>query len=165
MEMQHKVYSNNLIGVRRNTLLSREHIMEYVTTSNGVIYIDDSAAISVDKTLASIASVGERIVLIIGGSDLKSDYTLLQQIVKSNVAAIIALNSWSNRVFESFIRIAPVIIAAGSVEESVSIAQKLAKGGDVVLFSPGCSSNDIFDNYKNRGDVFKQAVSTLTKKK
>lgn len=165
MEIHNKVYANSLIESRKRTLLSREHIMEYVTTFNGVIYIDDSAAVSVDKTLSALSSVGDRVILILGGSDLRSDYTLLQEIVKSNVAAIISLSSESNRVFESFIRVAQVIIAADSVEESVAIAQKLAIGGDVVLFSPGCSSNDVFDNYKNRGNVFKECVNKLTKKK
>lgn len=138
-----------------------EHSLEFVARINQVNYINDSKATSVNETWNALNVMNEDVVLILGGIDRRSDYTVLRELVKEKVKAIVCMGSEREKIFSALMHLG-MTVHANTLEEAVQYAQIAAKPGSVVLFSPGCPSFDAFDNYKNRGAKFKQIVSTLS---
>ncbi len=137
-----------------------EHRLEFVREFKGVRYINDSKATNVDSVWYALLAFDRPIVLLLGGRDKGNDYSRLSQAVKENVRAIVAIGESASKVHESFHSIVPTTIA-GSMEEAMENARKVAHQGDIVLLSPACASFDWFDNYEHRGRVFKELVRKL----
>jgi len=135
-----------------------EHRLEYVATINGVDFYNDSKATNVDATAKAIASFSNGIHLIMGGKDKGSDYTQLAQLVRANVRAIYTIGSAAAKI-ESQLRGIVSIHACETLENAVSAAASAARPREVVLLAPACSSYDQFENYEQRGRVFKDLVS------
>lgn len=140
---------------------SVEHRMEYVSTIRGVEFINDSKATNVNSTWYALESMTKPTVLILGGVDKGNDYTLLEEMVKEKVKAIICLGTDNAKIHEAFGNDVPSIVDTTSAEEAVKAAFHFAAKGDVVLLSPACASFDLFKNYEDRGDQFKKAVKDL----
>lgn len=139
-----------------------DHSMEPVAEIDGVLYVNDSKATSVLATKASLKSIeGENVVLLIGGTDYKNDYTPLTELLKEKVKVVIYLGSYPNVITKHVEKIEVPFKQAASLEEAMSIVSSAAKPGDVVLLSPACPSFDPFDNYKNRGNKFKKLINQL----
>ena len=100
-------------------------------------------------------------VLILGGVDKGNDYSILEELVREKVKAIVCMGTDNRKIHEAFKEIVPRIVDAGHADEAVKSAFMLASPGDVVLLSPACASFDLFKNYEDRGDQFKQAVKEL----
>jgi UDP-N-acetylmuramoylalanine--D-glutamate ligase len=100
-------------------------------------------------------------ILILGGVDKGNDYSLLMELVKEKVKAIICLGADNRKIHEAFQNTVSPIVNTGSAIESVQAAFHFAEKGDVVLLSPACASFDLFKNYEDRGKQFKQAVRDL----
>jgi UDP-N-acetylmuramoylalanine--D-glutamate ligase len=134
-----------------------EHRLEFVAAIHGVDYYNDSKATNVDATAKAIASFPGNIHLILGGKDKNSDYTQLNALLRARVKAVYTIGSAAEKI-ESQISGVTRIIRTGTLEAAVDQAAGQAVAGDVVLLAPACSSFDQFENYEQRGKVFKQAV-------
>jgi UDP-N-acetylmuramoylalanine--D-glutamate ligase len=134
-----------------------EHRLEFVTSIQGVDYYNDSKATNVDATAKAIASFPGNIHLILGGKDKNSDYTQLNSLLRERVKVVYTIGSAAEKIEGQIARIAKVV-HAGTLEAAVDQAAMQAEAGDVVLLAPACSSFDQFENYEQRGRVFKKAV-------
>jgi UDP-N-acetylmuramoylalanine--D-glutamate ligase len=134
-----------------------EHRLEFVAAIHGVDYYNDSKATNVDATAKAIASFPGNIHLILGGKDKNSDYTQLNALLRARVKAVYTIGSAAEKI-ERQISGVTRIIHTGTLEAAVDQAAGQAVAGDVVLLAPACSSFDQFENYEQRGKVFKQAV-------
>lgn len=138
-----------------------EHRMEYVITVRGVEFINDSKATNVNSTWYALESMDRPTVLILGGVDKGNDYSLIRDLVKEKVKAIVCLGVDNRKIHEAFQNDVPLMVNTGSAEEAVKAAFHFATKGDVVLLSPACASFDLFKNYEDRGRQFKEAVRDL----
>lgn len=136
------------------------HRMSLVGEIGGVRYIDDSKGTNIGAVQAALASNGDRIILIAGGRDKKSDFSLLAPAVREHVIYLVLLGEAAGRIKEALGSIVQTV-TAGSMEEAVRMAAERAQPGDTVMLSPGCASFDMFTGYAHRGEVFRQAVSRL----
>jgi UDP-N-acetylmuramoylalanine--D-glutamate ligase len=137
------------------------HRLEKVATVRGVLYINDSKATNVNSCWYALQSMRSKTVLILGGTDKGNDYSEIEELVQSKVRALIFLGKDNSKLHAFFDGKVGVIRDAGSMEEAVAIAYQLAEKGDSVLLSPCCASFDLFKNYEDRGDQFKEYVRRL----
>ena len=162
-----------LAGVRVGTITrvlkqfkGLEHRLELVDKINGVEYYNDSFSATPESTIAAIQSFKNPEILILGGSSKKSDFKELGEIIgkRDNIKAIIGIGEeWpriKKRIKNHESRIM-IIEGASSMEQIVAAASKIAKSGDVILLSPACASFGMFENYKDRGNQFKEEVRKL----
>jgi UDP-N-acetylmuramoylalanine--D-glutamate ligase len=145
--------------------VAAEHVMEFVADVNGVVYVNDSASITVEKVWASLNSMEASVILITGGIDSRNDYSMLAELVQKKVSLVICLGTDNTRIMKGLLGTGIELRAASSVQESVEFACEAAKEGMVVLFSPACPSYHPFDNFKNRGNTFRFAVESLENRK
>ena len=138
-----------------------EHRMEFVATVRGVDFINDSKATNVNSTWYALESMQKKTVLVLGGIDKGNDYSLIAELVKEKVKAIICMGTDNTKIKDFFKALVPVIIEADSAKKAVTESFKLAEKGDVVLLSPACASFDLFKNYEDRGRQFKDSVKEL----
>lgn len=136
------------------------HRLEIVATRKGVSFVNDSKATNVDATVKALDSFDTPIVLILGGLDKGGRFRLLRSGIKQRVKQIILLGESAKRLKSTLGDLCPVIFA-GDMEQAVVEADRSASPGDVVLLSPACSSFDMYDNYRQRGDRFRWAVEHL----
>jgi len=138
-----------------------EHRMEYVSTVRGVEFINDSKATNVNSTWYALESMEKPTILILGGVDKGNDYSLIRDLVKEKVKAIVCMGVDNRKIHEAFQNDVALMVNTGSAEEAVKAAFHFATKGDVVLLSPACASFDLFKNYEDRGRQFKEAVRDL----
>lgn len=139
-----------------------EHRQEYVTTKNGVRYVNDSKATNTDAAIIALNAMTTPVVLIAGGYDKHEDYTKFIKKAKEKVHTLVLLGQTADDIeacarengFDQIER-------AATFEEAVRLASKAANPGDTVLLSPACASWGMFDNYEVRGDEFKQLARNL----
>jgi UDP-N-acetylmuramoylalanine--D-glutamate ligase len=143
------------------TFRGLEHRMEHVATVRGVEFINDSKATNVNSTWYALENMTKPTILILGGVDKGNDYSLIEDLVKEKVKAIICLGPNHQNIHKAFGNIIHPIVNTGSAAEAVHAAFHFATKGDVVLLSPACASFDLFKNYEDRGNQFKQAVKEL----
>ncbi len=140
---------------------SLEHRMEHVATVRGVEFINDSKATNVNSTWYALESMTKPTILILGGVDKGNDYSLIAELMKEKVKAIICLGTDNSKIHEAFDHIVGTIVNTNNALDAVHAAFHFAGKGDVVLLSPACASFDLFKNYEDRGNQFKQAVKEL----
>ncbi len=152
--------------VIRNSLKSFspiEHRLEPVLNVGGVLYINDSKATNIDAAWYALECQSRPVVWIVGGTDKGNDYSVLSELVREKVKAIVCLgvdNAKIHAAFEDIVgsdRICDTL----SAEQAVKACAGYAEEGDVVLLSPCCASFDLFKNYEDRGEQFKEAVRHL----
>ncbi len=136
------------------------HRMELVATVNGVEYYNDSKGTNVGSVVKSLESFPGNITLIAGGKDKGGEYAPLAELVRERVRHLILLGEARERIRDALGHLTHTILV-NSLEEAVQEANRLAVPGDVVLFSPACSSFDMFKNYEVRGECFVSAVRKL----
>ncbi len=137
-----------------------EHRLEFVREINGIRYYNDSKATNVDATLKALDAFPARILVILGGKDKGSDYTLLQTPLRERAVLALLIGAAADKI-ESQIAGSVVIERAGTLDHAVEIASQAARAGDIVLLAPACASFDQFQNYEHRGRVFKALVHEL----
>lgn len=150
----------NKIREAVQTFENLEHRMEAVVTVRGVDFINDSKATNVNSTWYALESMTKPTILILGGIDKGNDYSLLKELVKDKVKAIVCMGVDNSKIHEAFDGEVK-LVDAGSAENAVKAAYDAATPGDVVLLSPACASFDLFKNYEDRGKQFKEAVRSL----
>lgn len=144
--------------------ISREtdHSFEFVANINDVTYINDSKATNAKLSVESINSIDAEIVLILGGDDLKTDYSWFTNINYFNIKTVVYFGRRFPEIKNIFNKHVMVVLL-DNLDNSVRFAKDRAIKNQVVLFSPACPSFDVFDNYKNRGNKFKELVNKGTK--
>lgn len=174
LEGDHNLYNSMAAGVAallsgisneslRNSLADFkgvEHRLEKYIKVRGIQFINDSKATNVNSVWYALQTVDDAIVLIMGGKDKGNDYGILKDLVRRKVKAIVAMGVDNTPVIEAFKEIVD-IYNTGSMDEAVRTAYQIANEGDVVLLSPACASFDLFKNYEDRGQQFKDAVRNL----
>ena len=154
---------NEVIRNSLKTFQPIEHRLEPVLSIKDVLYINDSKATNVDSAWYALECQTRPVVWIVGGTDKGNDYSVLEKLVKEKVKAIVCLGLDNKKIHEAFEGIVGSgnIIDTHSTQEAVQAAGGFAKAGDVVLLSPCCASFDLFRNYEDRGEKFKEAVRNL----
>jgi UDP-N-acetylmuramoylalanine--D-glutamate ligase len=137
-----------------------EHRLEYVQSVLGVEYYNDSKATNVDATRKALESFPANVHLILGGKDKDSDYTLLNDLLRSRVKRVYTIGTAAEKI-EAQIKDTTDIVRAETLERAVKQAAAAAAAGDIVLLAPACASFDQFQNYEHRGRVFKDVVHRL----
>ncbi len=138
-----------------------EHRLEFVAKVNGIEFINDSKATNINSTWYALETMENPVVWVVGGVDKGNDYSELTSLVKDKVKAIICLGVDNKKIIKAFGHLVETIVEAGSAMEAVAHAYRLAKKNETVLLSPACASFDLFENYEDRGNQFKQAVKKL----
>lgn len=140
-----------------------EHRLEPVAEIDGVLYINDSKATNVDSVWYALESMTRPTVWIAGGTDKGNDYAPLVKFAKEKVHTLICMGLDNNKLQTSFEGIIPNIISTDSLDSAMRAAVSAAKSGDAVLLSPACASFDLFKNYCQRGELFKEWVNQNVK--
>jgi len=156
------------IGLRLDQILSglgsfenAPHRLEKVAAIHEVDYINDSKATNVNAVYFALDGVDSKIIWVAGGIDKGNDYRLIEQLVREKVKALICLGIKNEPLTSFFEGKIPVIHETQDIAEAVKTAQDLANNGDTVLLSPACASFDLFDNYEQRGNRFREEVIKL----
>ena len=152
---------NDVIRSSLSSFLPVEHRLEKVLSIGDVLYINDSKATNVDAAWYALECQTRPVIWIVGGTDKGNDYSVLLDLAREKVKAMICMGLDNRKFHESFGGIVPEIHDVTSAEDAVKLANSIAKAGDVVLLSPCCASFDLFKNYEDRGRKFKEAVRNL----
>lgn len=152
--------SDGQIAEGLTTFPQVEHRLETVVVKNGVTYINDSKATNVDSAWYALDSMTTPVVWIAGGTDKGNDYSVLFDLVRQKVKVLICMGLDNKKLIETFKGICEVV-DTDNLKDAVAAACEHAAGGDTVLLSPCCASFDLFKNYENRGELFKQAVRQI----
>lgn len=175
LQGKHNVYNSmaasiaaRLFDIRKDVIKSSlsdfqniEHRLEYVATIHGIEFINDSKATNINSSWFALESMEKPVVWIAGGMDKGNDYGLIKDIVAKKVKAIVCLGIDNKAIHKAFSGTIGNIVDTKSAREAVFMASKLASNGDCVLLSPACASFDLFENYEERGALFKKAVREL----
>lgn len=156
LNVPHKVVINALEDFE-----AVEHRLEYITTINGVRWVNDSKATNVNSTWYALESMKTPTVLILGGKDKGNDYSEILPLVQQKVHTIVCMGVDNSKLLDYFGDKGVEIIDTHSLPQAVEACQRVARPGDTVLLSPCCASFDLFHSYEERGDLFRQAVLSL----
>ncbi len=158
----------NLMGIRDDVIRKSisnfqgaPHRLEKVLKIHHVNYINDSKATNVNATYYALESMTNPIVWIVGGQDKGNDYSALMPLVREKVKAIVCLGLDNTKLKEAFGNVVEPFVETFAMSEAVKVAYKIAERGDTVLLSPACASFDLFKNYEDRGEQFKEAIKQL----
>ncbi len=175
LQGKHNLYNSmasgvaaKLLDIRNETLKqsmtdfkNAPHRLEHVARIQGIEFINDSKATNVNATWYALESISTPIVWIAGGVDKGNDYSMLTQLVKDRVRAIVCLGTDNSKIHEAFGNVVDIIVNTASAKEAAEVSYHLGKKGDTVLLSPACASFDLFKNYEDRGQQFIDAVKEL----
>lgn len=175
LQGKHNVYNSmaasiasKLVDIRKESIRQSlsdfenvEHRLEFVARIHGIDFINDSKATNVNSTWYAIETCDTPLIWIAGGVDKGNDYSKLLDLVARKVKAIICLGVDNSKIIELFADKVQAIYETQSAEQAVLTAYTIGKKGDTVLLSPACASFDLFENYEERGNKFKQAVKNL----
>ncbi len=160
----HEGVAPALIQQGLNTFRNAPHRLEVIMHHGGVTWINDSKATNVDAVrFALTAMPDQHVIWIAGGIDKGNNYEPLRSLVRQKVKALICLGIDNAALLRVFEPVVPYVSEARSMAQAVAQANQLAQKGDTVLLSPACASFDLFDNYMDRGDQFKNRVRLLVK--
>ncbi|MDY6862837.1 MAG: cyanophycin synthetase, partial [Thermodesulfobacteriota bacterium] len=147
----------------QNTLNSFEglpHRLEFVKKIGSIRFYNDSKATNVDSLKRSIQSFNKNIILIAGGRDKGGNFALLKPLIREKVKFLILFGEAKNLI-NSELKEETDTQMVDSLEEAVQSAFLRSQPFDIVLFSPGCASFDMFKNYEHRGNCFKKIIREL----
>ncbi len=143
------------------TFRNLPHRLETIVTSDGVSWINDSKATNVDAVFYALEAVVGPVIWIAGGVDKGNDYAFIEEVVHHKVRALICLGIDNQKLIDYFSDQVTDVLETDQVDEAIKMASALAEPGGTVLLSPACASFDLFKNYIDRGDQFREAVTRL----
>ena len=175
LQGKHNLYNSmasgvaaKLLDIRNETLKqsmsdfkNAPHRLEHVARIQGIEFINDSKATNVNATWFALESINTPIIWIAGGVDKGNDYSMLTQLVKDRVRAIVCLGTDNSKIHEAFGNVVDIIVNTASATAAAEVSYHLGKKGDTVLLSTACASFDLFKNYEDRGQQFMDAVKEL----
>ena len=135
-----------------------EHRLEPAGAKDGVEWINDSKATNVDSVWYALESMTRPVVWIAGGTDKGNDYNPLKAFAREKVKALVCMGVDNEKLVREFTDVVPKVISTNTLDDAMRAAKAEATEGDVVLLSPACASFDLFKNYEQRGELFKQWV-------
>lgn len=144
-----------------------EHRLEFIKEIDGVKWYNDSIGTSPTRTIAGLKSFDEDIILIAGGYDKHLDYTPIAKPILDKVKGLILIGQTAGKIFDAVKQEAEIqnkkidTYMCEALEDTIKIAKKIAKKGQIVLFSPASASFDMFKNFEERGNKFKSIVNDL----
>ena len=157
-----------LLKIRKSTIResmerfqSVPHRLEKVLKIQNVQFINDSKATNINATYYALDSMEAPVIWIVGGEDKGNNYLALMPLVREKVKAIICLGVDNTKIIEAFGGVVDFIVETKVMTEAVKIGKEVSTTGDTVLLSPTCASYDLFENYQDRGNQFKEAVRKL----
>ena len=157
-----------LVSIRKETIRNcienfqgAPHRLEKVLKIHHVQYINDSKATNINATYYALDSMSSPTVWIVGGTDKGNDYKTLMPLVREKVKAIVCLGLDNSKIKDAFGNVVDLMVETFAMDEAVKVAYKIAERGDTVLLSPACASFDLFENYEDRGNQFKEAIKNL----
>ena len=160
-------FPKNDMYVSLKNFFGLEHRCQIVGTWNGISWVNDSKGTNVGATIAALnanlscnENYNKKLIIILGGINKNADLSMLQPFVANNCKTAILIGACKEQLFDILHHSVNCHIAV-DLQMAVSIAKQIAILGDTVLFSPACASFDMFENYKHRGEVFKQCVLEL----
>ena len=158
-------YAASLAGVSEEAIVrgfknfkNAPHRLEPVRELDGAQYINDSKATNVDSVYYALDAVDAPIVWIAGGIDKGNDYSLIEALVQKKVKALICLGKDNTKLLAAFKNVVPKLEETEDLIKAVKMAKEMSANGDTILLSPACSSFDLFKNYEDRGNKFREAV-------
>jgi len=137
-----------------------EHRLEFVAEVAGVSYYNDSKATNVDATLKALDAFRGRLIVILGGKDKGSDYSLLRDPLRAKATVALLIGAAAEKIEKQIAGSVPTV-RAETLERAVELAAERARSGDTVLLAPACASFDQFQSYEHRGRIFKQFVREI----
>jgi UDP-N-acetylmuramoylalanine--D-glutamate ligase len=137
-----------------------EHRLEFVAEVHGVRYYNDSKSTTAESVACAVEAFEHNVFLIAGGRDKGCDFASIKDAVAGHAKGIVLIGETAKRMQAEWEGCAPITMA-GSLEQAIDNVHRAAVSGDVVVFSPGCSSFDMFRNFEHRGEVFKGLVKRL----
>jgi UDP-N-acetylmuramoylalanine--D-glutamate ligase len=149
------------ICIALKTFKNAPHRLESVGVINGVEFVNDSKATNVDSVVYALGSYNQPLVWIAGGIDKGNDYNIIKADVQKKVHTLICLGKDNQKLKDFFGPIVKSVKETQSVKDLVRMSLESARKGDVVLLSPACASFDLFKNYEDRGNQFREAVKEL----
>jgi len=163
-----KATAEKLIASRRQNLMTQfaceekeAHRLEKVMTFQGVDYINDSKATTVNAAYFSLNSIKTDIIWLVGGINRAANFHELLPLVREKVKAIVCIGDCNEEVISVFGAVVDITIETASMQEAVQIAKKLSKKKDTVLLSPASSAFDLYEDYQERGNEFIKAVRAI----
>ena len=174
LQGKHNMYNSMAAGIASQVLNLRkevvreslsdfqniEHRLEHICYVNGIEFINDSKATNIDAVWYALESTNKPIIWIAGGVDKGNDYEELMDLVKDRVKALICVGTDNSKLINAFENIVDVYDTK-SMKEAVKLSYKIGIKNDKVLLSPACASFDLFENYEDRGNQFKEAIKNL----
>ena len=175
LQGKHNIYNSmaasiagSLLDIRKQNIQDSlsdfqniEHRLEHVAVIQGIEFINDSKATNVNSCWYALENMEHGVIWIAGGIDKGNDYAILREMVEKKVKAIVCLGKNNDHIKEAFSDIVDNIYETLSMDVAVKTAAYLGSKGDIVLLSPACASFDLFENYEDRGNQFKEAVNNL----
>ena len=175
LQGKHNIYNSMAAGIAARVLDIRKdiikesfsdfqnvpHRLEFIARIHGVDFVNDSKATNVNSTWYALENAQNPVIWIAGGIDKGNDYSLLHDLVKKKVKAIICLGKDNRNLINAFKNNVDTIVETTSMEEAVNLGIHLGRNDDMVLLSPACASFDLFENFEERGDKFRKAVNKL----
>ncbi len=159
---------SELIRIRKKTIRESfqciqndEYRLDRVVKIQGVSYVNDSGAVTLNATYYSLETMKTPVVWITGGDDAAVQYDQLLPLVNEKVVAIIGIGVLNKKLISHFDNCVDFILEAQTMQDAVQKAQHLAEKGDTVLLSPACLGLDRYENFKDRGKQFIAAVRSL----
>lgn len=159
-----KTQANKLIDARQSGLKRTNeinHRLESLRTWNGIEFINDSKSTDIESTLFSLESIKKPIVWIVGTSESERELEITEKLVRLKVKSIISFGPYRGKVQEKLASLADSYAHHTTLEDSFSSILERAKSGDAVLFSPACSSYELYGSFRDRGNHFKFLVNQL----
>ncbi len=141
-----------------------EHRLETVVCEEGITYVNDSKATNVDSAWYALDSMKTPVVWIAGGTDKGNDYSVLFDLVREKVKVLVCMGVDNRKLIDNFAKICKVK-DTHTLDDALKMARQYAERGDTVLLSPCCASFDLFKNYEQRGELFKEKVREMVGKK
>lgn len=162
------VSTAKLLGIRKQSIRESltgfqgvPHRMEIVGKVKDVTFINDSKATNINSVLYALSSVQSPIIWIVGGVDKGNDYQSLMPLVREKVKAIICLGLENQKIIHAYANVVDSMFEVHNMSDAVKTAMHLGEKNDTVLLSPACASFDLFKDYEDRGNQFKQEVKKL----
>jgi UDP-N-acetylmuramoylalanine--D-glutamate ligase len=175
LQGKHNIYNSmaagltgKVLGIRKQHIQDSlsdfqniEHRLEHVAVIQGIEFINDSKATNVNSVWYALENMPGNIIWIAGGIDKGNDYSIIKDLVKSKVKAIICLGKDNKHLMDAFFGEVDSIIETFAMDVAVRAAMYMGQKGDTVLLSPACASFDLFENFEDRGNQFKESVNKL----
>jgi len=144
-----------------STFRGLPHRLEFVADLKGVSFYDDSKGTNVGAVTTSLAHLDRPVILIAGGRDKDSDFSLLNNLIAARVKALVLIGETRKHLAQVWQELAPVYLA-DDMAAAVARAWELSRPGEVVLLSPACASFDMYKDYAQRGRDFQNLVRELS---